>query len=114
MVFTAAAGHGVETPAVGDTGAALVKRVAECKPRLDCHRAVGGGVTDASAAVDAPSGQTIPSGIVPAAVAVYVDTRYPGVGINEISRDARGYEVDLVDGTDLLFDPAGNFIGLDR
>lgn len=64
--------------------------------------------------VDAPSGQTIPSGIVPAAVAVYVDTRYPGVGINEISRDARGYEVDLVDGTELLFDLAGNFIGLDR
>lgn len=64
--------------------------------------------------VDAPAGQTIPTGIAPEPIAEYVDTRYPAVGINEISRDPRGYEVELVDGTDLLFDPAGNYIGLDR
>lgn len=52
VVFAATAGHGVGAAAVGDAGAAVSKRVAECKPRPYHYRAVGGGVTDAPAAVD--------------------------------------------------------------
>ncbi|MBD5301066.1 MAG: hypothetical protein HDS17_06325 [Bacteroides sp.] len=63
--------------------------------------------------VDAPKGQTVPTGIVPA-IDEYVGLNYDGKGINEISRDARGYEVELVDGTELLFDANGQFIGIDK
>ncbi|MDE7475259.1 MAG: PepSY-like domain-containing protein [Duncaniella sp.] len=63
--------------------------------------------------VDAPKGQTVPTGIVPA-IDEYVGLNYDGKGINEISRDARGYEDELVDGTELLFDANGQFIGIDK
>lgn len=63
--------------------------------------------------VDAPSGQTIPDGIAPIPVASYVTDYYPGTGINEISREAYGYEVELVAGVDLEFDHNGNFIRID-
>lgn len=64
--------------------------------------------------VDAPDGMTIPSGIAPENIASFVEQEYPGMGINEISRDYTGYEVELTTGLDLDFDPAGNFIGIDR
>lgn len=64
--------------------------------------------------VDAPAGQAVPSSVVPTAIASYVTTNYPGQNINEISRDSRGYEVELTSGTDLEFDRDGNFIRIDR
>lgn len=64
--------------------------------------------------VDAPKGQTIPDGIAPQVIADFVAQEYPGMGINEISRDYTGYEVELVTGLDLDFDPQGNFIGIDH
>ncbi len=63
--------------------------------------------------VDAPEGKTVPDGIAPEAIATYVAQEYPGMGINEISRDYRGYEVELVTGLDLDFDLEGNLIGID-
>lgn len=64
--------------------------------------------------VDAPAGQTVPDGLVPEAVALYIVTNYPSEGINEISRSAAGYDVDLTNGVDLVFDPFGNFLRADR
>lgn len=64
--------------------------------------------------VDAPTGQTVPDGLVPEAVALYIATNYPSEGINEISRSAAGYEVDLTNGVDLVFDSFGNFLRADR
>lgn len=63
--------------------------------------------------VDAPKGQTVPSGIVPS-IDEYVGLNYDGIGINEISREANGYEVELVNGIELLFDANGQFIGIDK
>lgn len=63
--------------------------------------------------VDAPKGQTVPTGIVPA-IDEYVGLNYDGAGINEISRDSRGYEVELVNGIELLFDANGQFLGVDN
>ena len=60
--------------------------------------------------VDAPAGQTIPLGIVPAKIAVYIASNYSGVGVSEISKSVTGYEVELVSGVDLLFDAAGDFV----
>lgn len=65
--------------------------------------------------VDAPNGQTVPTGIVPAEIQKYIDTNYNAIGVNEISIDARGnYEVELLSGIDLLFDSDGNFIRVDH
>lgn len=64
--------------------------------------------------VDAPAGQAVPASVVPTAISSYVTTNYPGQNINEISRDSRGYEVELTSGTDLEFDLNGNFIRVDR
>ena len=63
--------------------------------------------------VDAPAGRTIPDGIAPAFVVEYVNSYAPGDGINEISRDTRYYEVDLVSGIDLKFTLAGELVDLD-
>lgn len=63
--------------------------------------------------VDAPMGLTIPSGIAPLAIESYVSLNYPTSGINEISVDFNGYEVELLNGLDLLFDLQGNFIGIE-
>lgn len=60
--------------------------------------------------VDAPAGQTIPLGIVPAKITVYIASNYSGVGVSEISKSVTGYEVELVSGVDLLFDAAGDFV----
>ncbi len=64
--------------------------------------------------VDAPKGRTIPAGIAPQTITEFIEANYPGSGINEISRDYRGYEVELLNGLDLRFNPEGFFIGIDR
>lgn len=60
--------------------------------------------------VDAPEGETIPGGIAPAPIALYVVTNYAGAGINEISKESYGYDVELTSGVDLEFDKNGKFL----
>lgn len=60
--------------------------------------------------VDAPAGQVVPTGIVPE-IDEYIGLNLGGTGINEISRDSRGYEVELVNGKELLFTLDFVFIG---
>lgn len=60
--------------------------------------------------VDAPNGQTVPDGIVPEKILEYITANYLGAYVDEISRNASGYEVDLTDGHDLFFDKDCNFI----
>ena len=64
--------------------------------------------------VDAPFGATIPAGRAPEAIAQYVAANYHDSGINEISRDRRGYEVELLNGIDLEFAPDCSFIRVDK
>lgn len=64
--------------------------------------------------VDAPATQIIPAGIAPQPIADYVATNYPTDGINEISKEYYGYEVELVNSLDLRFNADGTFIGIDR
>lgn len=63
--------------------------------------------------VDAPMGQVIPDGIAPVAIVDYVSQNYSGTGINEISKEAYGYEVELTTGLDLEFNANGDFIRID-
>ncbi|MBD5486669.1 MAG: hypothetical protein HDR18_14310, partial [Lachnospiraceae bacterium] len=62
----------------------------------------------------APVGKTVPAGFYPAAIDTYISSAYSGSGINEISRIDRGYEVELLNGTDLYFSADGTYIGIDR
>lgn len=64
--------------------------------------------------VDAPRGESIPAGVAPQAITDYIALNYSGMAINEISKDARGYEVELTNGVDLLFNSDGSFAGIDR
>lgn len=64
--------------------------------------------------VDAPFGQTIPDGIAPAAINSYISQNYSGNGINEIGKENFGYDVELTNGIGLMFNFAGEYIGVDR
>lgn len=60
--------------------------------------------------VDAPKGQTIPSGFYPSAIDTYVAENEGGATINEISKKSYGFEVDLTNDKDLEFDKDGAFL----
>lgn len=64
--------------------------------------------------VDAPRGGYLPSGFYPEGIDEYISLNYNGFGINEISKETGGYDVELVNGVDLKFDADGQFISLDR
>lgn len=64
--------------------------------------------------VDAPAGAAVPAGIVPTPIADFVADTYPNEKINEISRDSRGYEVELTNEVDLIFGPDGTFIRIEK
>lgn len=59
-------------------------------------------------------GSQVPSAIVPAKIAAYVNGKYPDVRIEEIDRDMRGYDIELSNDVKLKFDRKGGFIGVDR
>ncbi|RAV30209.1 PepSY-like domain-containing protein [Sinomicrobium soli] len=53
----------------------------------------------------------VPDGLVPEAILAYTREHYPSpVFIEGIDKEVSGYEVDLSNNTDLLFDTDGNFI----
>lgn len=64
--------------------------------------------------VDAPYGQSVPADLVPAPIKAFVADAYPGEYINEISRDSQGYDVELGNGVDLVFDLDGIFVKVDK
>lgn len=64
--------------------------------------------------VEVPVGMSVPASIIPEAISLYLDRNYHGIGIHEISVDALGYDVELKNGLELLFDPAGTFIRIDK
>lgn len=65
--------------------------------------------------VDAPMNVAITNdGFIPQPIRDYVTTNYTDAGINEISRDSRGYEVELTNQIELQFDQNGNFVRVDN
>ncbi len=66
--------------------------------------------------VDAANGKALPTGFYPAEIDSYVAQYFKGIGINEISKVKRGYEVELTTGTEMVFAADGSFIeiGVDR
>ena len=66
--------------------------------------------------LDAADGKTLPNGFYPAEIDNYLAQYFEGQGINEITKVKRGYEVELITSTEILFGPDGSFIeiGVDR
>lgn len=65
--------------------------------------------------VDSPIGVVVPTGFYPAAIDAYIAEKFPEQGgINDISKEKRGYDVELVGGTELVFNYDGQFIGIDN
>lgn len=61
--------------------------------------------------VDAPDGETIPTGFIMEEILEYLNLNYQGYGINEINKTGYGYKVELVTELDLMFNELGQFIG---
>ena len=55
----------------------------------------------------------VPSSFIPSGITKYVASNYPGEFIREISRDGRGYDVELSNGIDLDFSSSGQFERID-
>ncbi|MDE6079072.1 MAG: PepSY-like domain-containing protein [Duncaniella sp.] len=65
--------------------------------------------------VEAPLGETIPSGFYPFAIDSYISSLPLTTGINEISKTfGGGYEVETVAGLELLFNAQGDYLGIDN
>lgn len=61
--------------------------------------------------VDAPSGESIPTGFIPLSILEYLDENFAGYGINEINKTGYGYKVELITELDLMFNEIGQYIG---
>ncbi|MCI9286240.1 MAG: hypothetical protein HFJ91_10755 [Muribaculaceae bacterium] len=61
--------------------------------------------------LDAPAGASVPEALIPEAIARYVTDNFPAYLVNELTRTARGYDVELTNGLELPFDKDGNFVG---
>lgn len=59
-------------------------------------------------------GKSVPDAVVPTAIAKYVADNYKGLTIKEISRNRRGYEVELSNDTEVKFTPEGQFVSAKR
>ena len=64
--------------------------------------------------VDAPAGQALPTGFYPADIDLYLAFNLEGVGVNEISKESYGYDVETVTGLDMRFDHDGKYLSTDR
>lgn len=56
---------------------------------------------------------TLPDNLIPAAIRDYVKQNYANVGINSIEKEKHGYDVELTNGLDLVFDKDGKFVRID-
>lgn len=60
--------------------------------------------------VDAPMGMSLPTAFINPGITNYVMLNYPTEGINEISREYYGFEVELTNDVDLYFDNMGDIL----
>lgn len=55
----------------------------------------------------------IPTKLIPTTILNYVTKSFPNNQIKKIERKKRGYEVELTNGLDLIFNAKGNFVKID-
>lgn len=64
--------------------------------------------------VDGENNMAIPTQFIPQKIVNYVSTAYPTEKIASIEKEATGFEVELVNNVDLIFDTIGKFIRVAR
>lgn len=57
--------------------------------------------------------QAVPTAIIPAPIVSYVTANYSGQTINTIEIETTGYDIELSNGLDLVFNTQGEFIRID-
>lgn len=57
---------------------------------------------------------SIPAAIVPKTIASYVKTNFANTTVTKISKDYKGYEVNISNGLELEFNSKGNFLRIDN
>lgn len=55
----------------------------------------------------------VPAAIIPAAIAKQAETNYPKAMIVQIEKRGSGYEIELSDDREMLFDKSGNLVKID-
>ena len=55
----------------------------------------------------------VPSTFIPKSIYDYVLQNFSNLCITKIEKDSRGYDVELINGIDLKFDPKGAFLRID-
>ncbi len=58
--------------------------------------------------------EAVPLAVIPTAIASYLEENYPGIFVKEIEIINGKYEVDLSNGTDLIFNKAGEFVKVEK
>lgn len=56
----------------------------------------------------------VPVALIPTAIADYNSKNYAGKAVMQIEKDKNGFDVELVDNTELEFDTAGKFLRVDK
>lgn len=51
---------------------------------------------------------------LPAKIISYLSTNQAGIGVEKVSKDNKGYDVDLINGIEIEFNTNGDFISIDR
>lgn len=57
--------------------------------------------------------RAVPAYFIPKAIATYVSSNYQNMAITKIKKEYNTYELELVNGMDLVFDRSGRFMGMD-
>ncbi|MNL04257.1 hypothetical protein D3C87_1248220 [compost metagenome] len=60
--------------------------------------------------VESDNDTAIPTGFISSTIVSYVDTNYKTAQISAIDKVTAGFEVELTNDIDLLFDPSGQFV----
>ena len=55
----------------------------------------------------------VPATLVPAPIATYVNTNFPGVAITKVDKEFSGYDVELANGLELKFNKQGALTEMD-
>lgn len=58
--------------------------------------------------------QAVPPAIIPASIAQYVTTNYASQSVTTIEIESHGYDVELSNDVDLVFNTNGEFVRIDR
>ncbi|CAM3410555.1 PepSY-like domain-containing protein [uncultured Empedobacter sp.] len=60
--------------------------------------------------VEAEGNRSIPTGFILPSIVSYINTNYPTLKINQIEKTYEGFEVELTNDLDLIFNASGEFI----